>query len=42
MALVLLLPPLCRNTLRRWQGGACLALYMLYLAAVLLLPLAGA
>ena len=42
MALVLLLPPLCRHTLRRWQGGACLALYMLYLTAVLLLPLAGA
>ena len=42
MALVLLLPPLCKHKLKRWQGGACLALYILYLAAVLLLPLAGA
>ena len=42
MALVLLLPPLCKHKLKRWQGGACLVLYILYLAAVLLLPLAGA
>ena len=41
-ALVLLLPPLCKHKLKRWQGGACLVLYILYLAAVLLLPLAGA
>ena len=39
MALVLLLPPLCKHKLKRWQGGACLVLYILYLAAVLLLPL---
>ncbi|MFR6663410.1 MAG: hypothetical protein ACLURG_09225 [Gemmiger sp.] len=38
MALVLLLPPLCKHKLKRWQGGACLVLYILYLAAVLLLP----
>ena len=42
MALVLLLPPLCKHKLKRWQGGACLVLYIFYLAAVLLLPLAGA
>ena len=42
LPLRLLLPPLCKHKLKRWQGGACLVLYILYLAAVLLLPLAGA
>lgn len=42
MALVLLLPPLLRRRLHRWQGGLCLALYLLYVAAALLAPLAGA
>lgn len=42
MALVLLLPPLLKRRLYRWQGAACLALYLCYLAAVLLAPLAGA
>lgn len=42
MALVLLLPPLLKRRLYRWQGAACLALYLCYLAAALLAPLAGA
>ena len=42
MALVLLLPPLCRHKLKRRQGWVCLALYFAYLAAALLLPRAGA
>ena len=42
MALVLLLPPLCRHKLKRGQGWVCLALYFAYLAAALLLPRAGA
>ena len=42
MALVLLLPPLCRHKLKRGQGWMCLALYFAYLAAALLLPRAGA
>lgn len=42
MALVLLLPPLLRRRLYRWQGTVCLVLYLLYVAAVLLVPLAGA
>ena len=42
MALVLLLPPLCRYKLKRGQGWVCLALYFAYLAAALLLPIAGA
>lgn len=42
MALVLLLPPLCRYKLKRGQGWVCLALYFAYLAAALLLPRAGA
>ena len=41
MALVLLLPPLCRHKLKRGQGWMCLALYFAYLAAALLLPRAG-
>ena len=39
---VLLLPPLFKKRLYRPQGAACLALYLLYLAGVLLAPLAGA
>lgn len=42
MALLLLLPPLLKRRLCRWQGAACLALYLCYLAAALLAPLAGA
>lgn len=42
MALVLLLPALLRRRLYRWQGVVCLALYLLYVAAVLLAPLSGA
>lgn len=42
MALVLLLPPLCRHKLKRGQGWVCLALYFAYLSAALLLPRAGA
>lgn len=42
MALVLLLPPLLRKRLYRWQGAVCLVLYGFYLAAVLLAPRAGA
>ena len=42
MALLLLLPPLCKRKLHRWQGAACLALYVLYVAAALFVPRAGA
>lgn len=42
LALVLLGPPLVKKRLYRWQGAVCLALYVGYLAAVLLAPLAGA
>ena len=42
LALVLLLPPLLRRRLHRWQGVACLALYLLYVGAALLAPLSGA
>lgn len=42
MTAVLLLPPLFKKRLYRWQGLVCLALYVAYLAAVLLAPLAGA
>ena len=42
MALILLLPPLCKHKLKRWQGGACLGLYLAYLAAALFVPRAGA
>ena len=42
MALILLLPALLKRRLYRWQGAACLGLYLLYLAAVLLAPRAGA
>ena len=42
LALVLLLPPLLRRRLHRWQGAACLALYLLYVGAALLAPLSGA
>ena len=39
MALVLLAEPLLRRRLHRWQGAACL---VLYLAAVSFAPRAGA
>ena len=42
IALVLLLPPLLCRRLFRWQGILCLALYLLYVAAALLVPLSGA
>lgn len=42
LAVVLLLPPLLKRRLYRWQGAVCLALYLCYLAAALLAPLAGA
>lgn len=42
MALALLLPVLLRRRLHRWQGGMCLLLYLLYVGAALLAPLAGA
>lgn len=42
MALILLLPPLRKHKLKRWQGGACMALYFVYLAAALFVPRAGA
>lgn len=42
LALVLLLPPLCKKRLYRWQGALCLAAYVFYLAIVLLAPNAGA
>lgn len=42
LALALLLPPLLRRRLHRWQGAACLALYLLYVGAALLAPLSGA
>lgn len=42
MALVLLLPPLMRRRLHRWQGLVCLLVYLVYLAAVWFMPLSGA
>ena len=42
MALVLLVPAACKRRLYRWQGAACLGIYLVYLAAVLLAPRAGA
>ena len=42
MALVLLLPALFRRRLYRWQGIACLGIYLGYLAVALFLPRAGA
>ena len=42
MTLVLLLPPLLRRRLYRWQGALCLGLYLLYVAAAWFLPLSGA
>lgn len=42
MTLALLLPALLRRRLYRWQGVLCLLLYLLYVAAALLAPLAGA
>ena len=42
MALLLLIEPLLRRRLHRWQGAACLVLYFLYLAAVSFAPRAGA
>ena len=42
MALVLLLPPLCKHKLKRRQGGVCMAVYFAYLAAALFVPRAGA
>lgn len=42
LALILLLPPLFKKRLYRAQGTACLLVYIGYLAAVLLVPLAGA
>lgn len=42
MALILLLPPLVKKRLYRWQGRVCLILYAMYLAAVLIMPRAGA
>ncbi len=42
ITLVLLLPPLLRRRLYRWQGVVCLALYLVYVAAALLAPLSGA
>ena len=42
MGIVLLLPPLLRKRLYRWQGAVCFVLYLLYVAAALLAPLSGA
>lgn len=42
MAVVLLLPPLIKKRLYRWQGGVCLALYLFYLAVSLFAPVAAA
>lgn len=42
MTLVLLLPPLLRRRLYRWQGALCLGLYLLYVAVAWFLPLSGA
>ena len=42
MSLLLLLPALFKRKLYRWQGAACLTVYLCYLAAVLFAPLAGA
>ena len=40
--MILLLPPLRRHKLKRWQGRLCMVLYALYLAAALFVPRAGA
>ena len=42
LALVLLVPPLARRRLSRWQGAVCFGLYLAYVAAVLLAPTAAA
>lgn len=42
MGLCLLGPALLKKRLYRWQGAFCLAVYLVYLAAVLLAPVAGA
>lgn len=42
MAVVLLLPPLLKKRFYRWQGVVCLALYAVYLLAVVLAPIAAA
>ena len=42
LGLILLLPALLKKRLYRWQGAACLAVYIIYVAAVLLAPLSGA
>ena len=42
MAVVLLVPPLLKKRLYRWQGAVCLGLYFLYFAAALFAPVAGA
>ncbi len=42
LPLALALPPLFTKRLHRWQGAMCLALYLLYLGAVLLAPNAAA
>lgn len=42
LTLVLLVPPLCKKRLYRWQGVVCLTGYLVYLTAALLAPLAGA
>lgn len=42
LGLTLLLPALLKKRLYRWQGGICLAVYLIYVAAVLLAPLSGA
>ena len=42
MALLLLIEPLLRRRLHRWQGTACLVVYFAYLAAVSFVPRAGA
>ena len=40
--MALILPPLVKKRLYRWQGMVCLILYIMYLAAVLIMPRAGA
>lgn len=42
LGLILLLPALLKKRLYRWQGALCFAIYLIYVAAVLLAPLAGA
>ena len=42
MGLCMLGPALLKKRLYRWQGAFCLAVYLVYLAAVLLAPVAGA